>query len=110
MVTLRLVQEHGDGAGIRRHLGDDELAPGPHPALPEEVEELAVRLGLFRDALHHQRLSLGGLGEGMGLCASGWGMPGIGLPWGQVEGMPSISASRSSTTGESACSSRCASS
>ena len=48
--------------------------------------------------------------SGMGLCASGSGMPGMGLPWGQVEGMPSISARRSSTTGESACSSRCASS
>jgi len=34
------------------------------------------------------------------------GMPGIGLPCGQVEGMPSISARRSSTTGDSACSSR----
>ena len=37
-------------------------------------------------------------------------MPGIGLPCGHVVGMPSISASRSSTRGESACSRRCASS
>src|SRR4030095_2651079 len=48
--------------------------------------------------------------SGIGLCASGAGMPGMGLPCGQVLGMPSCSASRSSTTGESACSRRCASS
>src|ERR1700675_1055679 len=48
--------------------------------------------------------------SGIGWCASGAGMPGMGLPWGQVLGIPRSSASFSSTTGDSACSRRCASS
>src|SRR5438093_838733 len=48
--------------------------------------------------------------SGNGSTLRGLAMPGMGVPCGHVLGMPSISASRSSTRGDSACSRRCASS
>src|SRR5215470_1900116 len=59
-----LVQENADGARVGRHLGDGELDARPHAALPEEMQELAIRLGLLGDALHHEGCALRRLGEG----------------------------------------------
>src|SRR3972149_4975396 len=53
----------GGGAGVGPHLGPREPAAGPEAALPQEVEQLAIGLGLLRDALHHERLALRRLRE-----------------------------------------------